>query len=121
MRRIVASGRPTLVAMGCRPPACGTARRLWAERMDLAKANPQPALASTGDCLAVPGRAYLVYAPQGGRLTVDLSASKAKLATEWFDPKTATAQPGQPVAGGGRCEFEAPFQGDAVLFLRAIY
>ncbi|MBI4324380.1 MAG: hypothetical protein HY674_03875 [Chloroflexi bacterium] len=98
--------------------AMGHTRR-YAERLDLAKATPQSALASTGYCLAVPGQAYLVYLPQGGRLTMDLSASKANFAAEWFDPKTATAQAGQRVIGGDRREFDAPFPGEAVLYLRA--
>lgn len=66
--------------------AMGHTRR-YAERMNLAKATPQPALASTGYCLADPKAEYLVYVPGGGEVD----------------------------DGSPRC-FKAPFDGDAVLF-----
>ena len=37
----------------------------YAERMDLAAAIPHNELASSGYCLAEPGREYLVYFPEG--------------------------------------------------------
>jgi hypothetical protein len=45
--------------------AMGDSRRL-AERMDLTAAAPRPDLASTGFCLANPGREYAVYLPARG-------------------------------------------------------
>ena len=63
-------------AEACRR-AMGHARR-YAERIDLAASRPAGELASTGYCLAVPGREYLVYLPDGGAATVDLSAAQGQ-------------------------------------------
>ena len=45
--------------------AMGQTRR-YAERMDLAAMAPSKDVASTGYCLAAPGKEYLVYLPAGG-------------------------------------------------------
>ena len=114
-RNVPAGGRPdpywdTLRdAMG-RTRAC-------AERMNLAAAVPHGELASTGFCLADPGREYLVYLPQGGEVTVDLSAASGTLNTEWLHPVEASAFRAEPTAGGGRRTLMAPFSTDAVLYL----
>lgn len=94
----------------------GQARR-FAERMDLAKAVPSVEIASSGYCLAVPGKQYLVYLPEGGSVTVDLGAAAGQLAVEWFEPAAAATHPAGPVAGGGKVTLEAPFPGEAVLYL----
>ena len=99
--------------------AMGDALR-YARRVDLAAMTPQGNLTSTGYCLAnaaAKDAAYLVYLPDGGEATVDLSAAAGTLAVEWFDPKAGKAQAGEPVEGGARRTFKAPFAGDAVLFL----
>jgi hypothetical protein len=97
--------------------AMGRTRR-YAERMDLAAATPQDKLASTGYCLAHPGAEYLVYAPTGGKLTVDLSAAKGSLAVEWLDPRTGATHTATAAGGGASESFAAPFSGDAVLYIR---
>jgi len=82
--------------------------------------SPQPALASTGLCLAQPGVEYLVYAPKGGRFTVDLSAAVGrKFDVRWLNPRTGDLQ-SAPVASGEKAtvELTPPFTGDAVLHLR---
>ena len=99
--------------------AMGHARR-YAERIDLAASRPAGELASTRYCLAVPGREYLVYLPDGGAVTVDLSAAKGKLSAEWMHPITGKITPGEAVEGGGKRTLKAPFAGDAVLFVRAV-
>jgi hypothetical protein len=105
-------------AEACRR-AMGQARRL-ARRIDLAASRPSGELASTGYCLAVPGREYLVYLPDGGEATVDLSAAKAKLAVEWSHPITGVTIPGEAVEGGAKRTVKAPFAGDAALYLRVV-
>ena len=105
-------------AEACRR-AMGHARR-YAGRIDLAASRPAGELASTGYCLAVPGREYLVYLPDGGEATVDLSAAKGKLAVEWTHPITGKTTPGEAVDGGGKRTVKAPFAGDAVLYLRTV-
>jgi hypothetical protein len=99
--------------------AMGHALRL-ARRMDLAAMTPQGDLASTGYCLAHPaktGAAYLVYLPDGGKVTVDLSAAGGELAAEWIDPKTGKVTEGEAVRGGAKRTLTAPRKGDAVLYL----
>jgi predicted amidohydrolase len=93
--------------------------RIFASRMDLARMVPRADLASSEYCLANPGQEYLVYAPSGGTIAVDLTAASGRLAVEWFDPSAEKTTGGDPVSGGGRRELTAPFSGEAVLYLRA--
>ena len=93
--------------------------RRYAESMDLANMVPRPELASTRYCLANPGVEYLVYLPEGGSVTVDLSAGNGPFSVEWFNPTTDRKVEGGQVQGGGRHTFKAPFKGDAALYLRA--
>lgn len=90
-----------------------------AERVNLTAMTPHGELASTSYCLADPGREYLVYLPDGGSVTVDLSAVKGAVAVEWFDPKQRDFTGGEPVAGGERRTFACPTAGEGVLHLRA--
>jgi hypothetical protein len=92
----------------------------YANRMDLAFAVPHDNLASTQYCLANPEKEYLVYLPEGGKVTVDLSAATGTLAVEWFNPITGKAVPAGTTAGGGNQDFKAPFDGDAVLYIAGI-
>ena len=75
---------------------------------------------SSGYALADPqsGR-YIIYLPEtnSGRVTVDLGASRGTLRAEWLDPANGRLVQGQPARGGGRVDFSAPFDGDAVLML----
>ena len=93
--------------------------RAYASRMDLAASRPAQELASTGYCLAVPGREYLAYLPDGGRVELDLTGAKGKFAVEWSHPVTGAVTAGGAVEGGARRTLEAPFGGDAVVYLRA--
>src|SRR5712692_7189932 len=92
----------------------------YANKMDLAKMTPQGNLASTGFCLAQTpssGAEYLVYAPNGGSFTVNLSATTRVLNVEWFNPATGTSTSGAAISGGTTQTFNPPFSGDAVLYL----
>ncbi len=92
----------------------------YANKMDLAKMTPQGNLTSTGFCLAQTpssGAEYLVYAPNGGSFTVNLSATTRVLNVEWFNPATGTSTSGAAISGGTTQTFNPPFSGDAVLYL----
>jgi hypothetical protein len=89
----------------------------YATRMDLAAMAPHEALASTEFCLADPGNDYLVYAPEGGEVTVDLSASAGPFHVEWMHPIEGTITQGETTTGGAKRTLTAPFGGDAVLYL----
>jgi hypothetical protein len=98
--------------------ALGYTRRL-AERINLVAMTPQPELATTGYCLAQPGKEYLVYQPKTGEaFSVKLTAGTYRF--EWFDPaKGAAAGDGSIGAVGESREFKAPFNGTAVLYLKS--
>jgi hypothetical protein len=95
----------------------------YSRRVALANVAPRPDLSSTKFCLAqtpASGAEYLVYAPEGGAFTVDLSAMPAsrRLSVEWFNPSTGAATKASPVnAGASAQSFTPPFAGDAVLYL----
>jgi len=94
--------------------------RSFASRMNLAAMTPHPQLASSGYCLANPaarGAEYLVYLPEGGSVTVDLSGASGRINVEWFNPETGQMIAGTTTTGGGNRTFPAPFSGDAVLYL----
>jgi Putative collagen-binding domain of a collagenase len=91
--------------------------RRWAERVNLAAMTPQNDLASTKFCLANPGFEYLVYLPQGGTVTVDLSHAHGDFAVEWQNAATGKATKAGTVSGGARRQLKSPFAGDALLYL----
>ena len=88
-----------------------------ARRMDLATAMPRNALASSRYCLANPGVEYLVYLPEGGDVTVDLSESRKAFSARWLNVATGAETDGASANGGGQRRFTAPLKGDAVLHL----
>ncbi|NSW56583.1 MAG: hypothetical protein HPY44_11245 [Armatimonadetes bacterium] len=89
----------------------------FAERMDLSKAVPHGELASSGYCLADPGAEYLIYSPNGGAVTVDLTGVTGELSGEWFNPATGEPSGTLTVPCGAKVELVAPFDGDSVLKL----
>jgi hypothetical protein len=94
--------------------------RIFADRMNLAAASPKGELASSGYALVDPGMEYLVFVPQGGEVTVNLTGSKKSLEVEWFDPSTGESYKSSPADPGNEQRiFRAPFSGSAVLFLIA--
>ena len=92
--------------------------RTLAERMNLAAMTPRGDLASSGYCLANPGKEYLVYQPvPGAAFTVDLHAGTYEY--EWFDPGSGTTNAGDSfVAADGAHTFTAPFREEVVLHIR---
>ncbi|MBN2289164.1 MAG: hypothetical protein JXQ83_07510 [Candidatus Glassbacteria bacterium] len=94
--------------------------KAFAERMDLAGMTPRGELASSGYCLAKTGAErpeYLVYLPEGGEVSVDLTGSPVPLAVELFDPARGVTTDVWQVHGGTRSSLTAPFAGPAVLYL----
>jgi len=83
--------------------------------------TPQSGRASTGYALAnlaAVGAEDLVYAPNGGSFTVNLSNTTATLAVEWLNPSTGAITSAGTIAGGSASQsFTPPFSGDAVLYL----
>jgi hypothetical protein len=96
------------------------AARTMLEQMNLTRAKPQPELASTGYVLAELSDSvttYLVYAPDGGDFSVDVTAASGELHVQWYDPEANEASDGGTVAGGSSVDLRPPFDGDAVVML----
>ncbi len=108
--------RPNLDGLGVRKNMGYTLS--YARRMDLTAMTPQGELASSGFCLANPGKEYLVYLPTSGPVTVDLSGASRRVTVEWFDPKTGETREGGMVWVAGKQTFDSPFPNDAVLYIR---
>ena len=90
---------------------------MMANRMNLTAMTPQNDLASTRYCLANPGKEYLVYLPDGGEVTVDLSTDSGAMRVQWMKPVEGRLIAGKTIAGGSRQTFRPPFNGDAVLYI----
>jgi hypothetical protein len=88
-----------------------------ARRMDLIAMTPCADLASSGYCLANPGKECLVYLPEGGAVTVDLTAATGRFNVEWIHPIEGAITSAQSVAGGGKRVLKAPFNGAAAAHL----
>ena len=95
--------------------------RAWSERIDLATMTPQPALASTGYCLASLSEepALLVYAPTSEAVKIDLREIDRPLNAEWFDPASGQVTPLPVAPGADWLELAAPTQGPWLIHLRA--
>jgi hypothetical protein len=91
--------------------------RSYAMRMDLSRALPRGDLASSGYCLAVVGSEYLVLAPSGGSVSVDLSGVSGAQTVEWFNPSTGKTISGATVSGGQSVSLTPPFGGIAVAYI----
>jgi hypothetical protein len=66
-------------------------------------------LAEGGMCLAEPGKAYLVYLPDGGDTVVDLSAASGTMACEWMEIYTGVRMTAEVEAGSFVTEIANPF------------
>jgi hypothetical protein len=89
----------------------------WADRMELAAMAPHGELASTGYCLANPGHEYLIYLPDGGETTIDLTNEPGTYRVDWINPRSAKETAGSAIPGGGKRTLKAPFSGDAALYI----
>jgi hypothetical protein len=69
--------------------------------------------------LAEPGENYVIYLPQGGKVTVDLGAAPHQWNATWFNPRDGRSAQPSTVAGGQASEFQAPDELDWVLHLQA--
>jgi hypothetical protein len=69
--------------------------------------------------LAEPGRQYVVYLPQGGKVSIDLRALKGPLNARWLNPRTGETQGAEVLGGDATTTFTPPFEGDAVLHVQS--
>ena len=93
--------------------------RTYAQKINLAAATPRNELSSTIYCLANPGEEYLIFNPGGPQVVHQSRWSAGSYEFEWFNPTTgAVAEKGSLKSTEGRRSFAAPFDGDAVLYLK---
>ena len=91
----------------------------WARQVDLAAMTPSADLASTGYCLADVGRDYLIYQPDGGRFNAHLESGSYD--ARWFDCAAGDGpEPLRVRSPNGCVRLEPPFEGDALLHLKAV-
>ncbi len=97
--------------------AMGFAREV-SERVNLAAMAPRSDLSSTDYCLADPGKAYLVYQPNEGRQTFDVTIEPGRYRVEWTECQTGQSkQTGSAIVEDTPASFTPPFSGAAVLHL----
>jgi hypothetical protein len=96
----------------------------YSRRLDLNAVLPSTTLCSTMYCLAqtpAVGSEILVYAPNGGAVTVDLSHAAGRMMKyEWFDPAVGKVVATGSVMGGSASQsFSTPsgVAGDSVLYV----
>lgn len=79
--------------------------------------NPAQSLVNSPNiCLANPGQEYVVYAPSGGSITLDLASGTFNL--EWFNPRTGVHEGQTTISGGASRTFSSPDTNDWVLHLK---
>jgi hypothetical protein len=85
--------------------------------------TPQPALASSGYCLAQTTDLkpeYLAYLPEPKPVKLDLRPVRRQLRVEWYDPDTEQLQQEARAAPGDWREFQPPCRGPALIHLAAL-
>jgi hypothetical protein len=93
---------------------------IWSQRVQLAELTPHGELASSKYCLAKPGAEYLVYAP-AGNMNLTVTLPPGKFSVVWFDTASGRETEAETVTHvGSHHAFTAPFDGDAVLYLKAV-
>lgn len=70
-------------------------------------------------CLTDRSREFVIYAPRGGSVRLDLTKVSKKFAAQWFDPRAGNYRRLADVAGGSMRNFAAPDEQDWVLYLKA--
>jgi Domain of unknown function (DUF5060)/Protein of unknown function (DUF4038)/Putative collagen-binding domain of a collagenase len=83
--------------------------------------NPLNELVNSGNfCLGDPGKEYIVYAEDGGPISIDLSGAPRKLQVSWLNPRTGESIAAGKVGGGAKRNFVNPAddRNDWVLHLK---
>jgi len=86
-------------------------------RITLARCTPHGELASTGYCLAEPGVSYIILAPEGGEVEINLTETKSTFTAEWHEVNSGKVSEAGTLSGGSKQLVKPPFQGSAVLSL----
>jgi hypothetical protein len=101
-------------------PAAGyieALNKFFRERTRFGSLDPRPDLTRSPNLCLRGGDEYVLYAPAGGEVVVDLSGDKRSFVAEWLNPVTGKYQPAATVQGGKPQTLVSPW-GEAVLHLR---
>ena len=82
------------------------------------KPYPQCVVGGSGWCVADPAVEYVVYLPNGGEVSLDLSALAGNATARWYDPREGVFSPAGAVGPGNPVAFAAPGGGDWALHVR---
>jgi dienelactone hydrolase len=83
--------------------------------------NPAQTLVDAPNlCLVNPGQGYVVYAPNGGKVSLDLAGTSGNLSVGWLNPRTGAYEARARIEGGVRHVFTSPDTNDWVLHLRKV-
>jgi hypothetical protein len=115
---------PTGLGLGETARAVIRGVRDLSERMPFLDAAPRNDLLGDREeneayCRALPGRAWAVYFPDGGRVRLDTSGAATPLTLRWLDLVRARWSEERPVDGGGTLTLEAPGAGHRVALVTA--
>lgn len=81
--------------------------------------QPLKDFSSTGICLGRKGVEYIVYAPRGGSISINLSSYNGDYQLKWFNPREGNyIDSGHATAGGSKFVLVAPNNLDWVLHVR---
>ena len=96
--------------------------RFFREHVRYWELDPAPELVSAPNlCAAVASVPNVVYLPEGGLVTVDLSAARQSLTGFWYNPRTGEFSQPFGLPPGGACALSAPDREDWVLLLALDY
>ena len=71
------------------------------------------------DCLAQPGALYLVYLPNGGAATLDITKTGGEFSLSWFNPREGGEfKPAGKIRGGASATLNAPGADDWLAVVR---
>jgi len=85
--------------------------------------NPHNELVNSGNfCLGDPSKEYVVYAEEGGPISIDLSSTPGELQVTWLNPRTGENVAAGKMSGGMKQNFMNPAgdRNDWVLHLRSL-
>jgi len=88
---------------------------MLSRQMDLNKMRPEPGLATSGYCLANPGKEYLVYLPDSLDVTIDLTDFPGTYEVEWFDPDNGVFKKDEIIVGGYKVRMTSPFETEGAV------
>jgi hypothetical protein len=88
---------------------------MLSRRMDLINMVPKTDLATSGYCMANPGKEYLVYLPDSLEVTIDLTDFPGTYEIEWFDPANGVFRKDEIIVGGYKVRMTSPFETEGAV------